>query len=380
MCRSGFQNQRAYKLLKPYHRFFETKEDFRGAFDRDRDRIIHSLSFRNLEYKTQVFINSDGDYFRTRLTHSLEASQIARTVAKNLGLNESLAEAIALAHDLGHTPFGHIGGDTLDEELKNSGSKNGFEHNFQSFRVLTKLEKRYKGFDGLNLTFATLEGVLKHSAPYKKSFLPPYFDDIFALGYHPSFEAMIVDNADSIAYISADIDDALKYELVTLDELESSTLVSEIIKKIEKEEGIDRGDPLFRFRLSTHIITDLITDLIQTSSASREVFCSFEAPSCGVFDANEKPLIRFSEEMWGQIKELKAILLQKVYRHERIMRKMYFAKQCVKGLFLAFTAEPKIMPIGYCAMAERTNLNRAAADYISSMSDRSATELYRELY
>lgn len=367
-------------MLKPYNRFFETKEDFRGAFDRDRDRIIHSLSFRNLEYKTQVFINSEGDYFRTRLTHSLEASQIARTVAKNLGLNESLAEAIALAHDLGHTPFGHIGGDTLDEALKNAGSANGFEHNFQSFRVLTKLEKRYKGFDGLNLTFATLEGVLKHSAPYKKSFFPSSFDDIFALDYHPSFEAMIVDNADSIAYISADIDDALKYELISLEELVSSDLIADIVNKIVRYEGIQIGDSLFRFRLSTHIITDLITDLIQTSSASNDIFSTFTQPSCGAFAASERPLIRFSDEMWIKIKELKAILLQKVYRHERIMRKMYFAKQCVKGLFEAFLSEPKIMPTEYLLMAEQANLNRAAADYISSMSDRSATSLYRELY
>lgn len=366
--------------MRPHDRFFETKDDFRGAFDRDRDRIIHCHSFRNLEYKTQVFLNSEGDYFRTRLTHSLEASQIARTVAKNLGLNESLAEAIALAHDLGHTPFGHIGGDTLDECLRHAGSANGFEHNYQSFRVLTKLEKRYKGFDGLNLTFATLEGVLKHSAPYKKSFLPQSFDEIFRLDFHPSFEAIIVDNADSIAYISADIDDALKYSLIGIDDLLESALIRDIVEKIEKKESIKKDESLFRYRLSTHIITDLISDIIENSSANKKVFADFDEPTCGVFAADTEPLIGFSEEMEVKIKNLKKILLEKVYRHERIMRKMYFAKQCITGLFNAFESEPKMLPKEYKNDAYGANKNRAVADFISSMSDRSAKKLYKELY
>ena len=367
--------------MRPSDRFFETKDDFRGAFDRDRDRIIHCHSFRNLEYKTQVFLNSEGDYFRTRLTHSIEASQISRTIAKNLGLNESLAEAIALAHDIGHTPFGHIGGDTLDECLRDAGSVNGFEHNYQSFRVLTKLERRYKGFDGLNLTFATLEGVLKHSAPYKKSFLPSSFDEIFALDKHPSFEAIVVDNSDGIAYISADIDDALKYALIDVDELkEGSALVRRIVEKIENEEKIRRNDPLFRHRLSTHIITELISNIIENSSANKAVFDSFGEPACGVFGAEEKPLILFDEEMWAQIKELKSLLYKKVYRHESIMRKMYMAKQCIKGLFKAFTQEPDMLPPEYRARLFSTNKNRVIADFISSLSDRSAMKLYRELY
>ncbi len=212
--------------MKKTDRFYHFTGDFRSPFDRDRDRVIHSEWFRALEYKTQVFMNSDGDYFRTRLTHSLEVSQIARTIAKTLNLNESLAEVIALSHDLGHTPFGHVGGDALDEALRNAGNTSGFEHNFQSFRVLTKLEKRYPDFDGLNLTFATLEGVLKHSAPYKKPFLPPEVVDTFELDFHPSFEAMIVDYADTIAYSAADIDYALKYGLISLDDLMDSQLVA----------------------------------------------------------------------------------------------------------------------------------------------------------
>ncbi len=366
--------------MRPSDRFFETSSDFRSPYDRDRDRIIHCHSFRNLEYKTQVFLNSEGDYFRTRLTHSLEASQISRTIAKNLGLNESLAESIALAHDIGHTPFGHIGGDTLDECLKEAGSVNGFEHNFQSFRVLTKLEKRYKGFDGLNLTFATLEGVLKHSAPYKKSFLPAFFDDVFKLDFHPSFEAIIVDNSDSIAYISADIDDALRYDLISIEELETSTLIRRIVKRIEEHEKIDRNEPLFRHRLTTHIITELISNIIEFSSKNKAIFESLNEPACGMFGANETPLIRFGEEMWREIKELKALLYQKVYRHESIMRKMYLAKQCIKALFKAFESEPNMLASEYRIRLESANKNRVVADFISSLSDRSAMKLYRELY
>jgi dGTPase len=367
-------------MMRPFDRFFETNGDFRSPYDRDRDRIIHSHSFRNLEYKTQVFLNSDGDYFRTRLTHSLEASQISRTIAKNLGLNESLSEAIALSHDIGHTPFGHIGGDTLDECLKEAGSANGFEHNYQSFRVLTKLERRYKGFDGLNLTFATLEGVLKHSAPYKKSFLPSSFDEIFRLDFHPSFEAIVVDNSDSIAYISADIDDALRYSLVCISDLEESTLVRRIVKRIEKDEKIEKDEPLFRHRLTTHIITELIADIIETSSKNRAVFDSVDAPACGLFAMSEMPLIRFSEEMWSEIKELKALLLKKVYRHESITRKMYLAKQCIKALFRAFTDEPNMLPPEFRAQIGASSKNRVVADFISSQSDRSAMELYRGLH
>jgi len=366
--------------MRPFDRFFETSNDFRSPYDRDRDRIIHSHSFRNLEYKTQVFLNSEGDYFRTRLTHSLEASQISRTIAKNLKLNESLAESIALAHDIGHTPFGHIGGETLDECLKEAGSANGFEHNYQSFRVLTKLEKRYKGFDGLNLTFATLEGVLKHSAPYKKSFLPAFLDDVFKLDLHPSFEAIVVDNSDAIAYTSADIDDALRYKLIDVEELEESSIIKKIVTLIEKDENTHRSEPLFRHRLTTHIITMLISNIIESSSKNSSIFESFEAPACGKFEASDTPLIRFSEEMWIELKELKAILYKKVYRHESIMRKMYLAKQCIKALFKAFASEPNMLASEYRLRLETTNKNRVVADFISSLSDRSAMELYRELY
>lgn len=212
-------------------RFYELTKDFREPFSRDRDRILHSQNFRKLEYKTQVFLNQEGDFFRTRLTHSLEVSQIARAITKELGLEEALAEAIALAHDLGHTPFGHVGGDTLDELLKQAGHTNGFEHNFQSFRVVSKLEKRYKDFDGLNLTYATLEGILKHSYPYKKAFLPSSIIKDFQLDLHPSLEAMIVDRADEIAYMSHDIQDGINAGLINFDILRQSSLVCKVLDR-----------------------------------------------------------------------------------------------------------------------------------------------------
>jgi dGTPase len=355
-------------------RFHPFKSDFRNPFDRDRDRVIHSEWFRALEYKTQVFINSQGDYFRTRLTHSLEVSQIARTIAKNLELNESLAEVIAISHDLGHTPFGHVGGDALDEALKKAGSSNGFEHNFQSFRVLTKLEKRYPDFDGLNLTFATLEGVLKHSAPYKKPFLPPNIDDIFKLDYHPSFEAMVVDNSDTIAYTAADIDDALKYQLIGVDDILESPLVAQCAKTVVDDERIPMTHELFRYRLITKMLTVMIVDFINNSKET------LQQRNNEMIKADEKIAVGFSDEMYQKIRELKRLLYKKVYRHELITKKMFFGKQCVLNIFQALSSEPTLLPKKYLNMTKENNTNRVVADFISSLSDRAAIELYRELY
>jgi len=238
------------KDMKPYERFHPFQNDFRDPFSRDRDRVIHCSSFRRLEYKTQVFLNHEGDYFRTRLTHSLEVSQIARTLARQLELNETLAEVIALSHDLGHTPFGHVGGDELDRLLKADGHPLGFEHNFQSFRVLTKLEKRYKAFDGLNLTFATLEGVLKHSYPYEKPFLKN-IDARFALDKHPS--------------------------------------------PMVEEEGVSRDEPLYRHRFVAGLIKLLVEDFIE-NSREKTAYYRKEEPICATIDAKEPLPAAFSRE------------------------------------------------------------------------------------
>ena len=357
-------------------RFFPSIEDFRTSFYRDRDRIIHSSSFRRLEYKTQVFINYVGDYFRTRLTHSLEVAQISRTIARELGLSEPLAEAIALAHDLGHTPFGHVGGDELDRLIKKKYSPYGFEHNFQSFRVVTKLEKRYKDFDGLNLTFATLEGILKHSYPYKKSFLSSWYDEVFKLDYHPSLEAMIVDKADEIAYISADIDDGIKYGLIDFSTIQENDLVQEVIEEA-KREGYEKMDDLFRHRFTSLLIAKMVISLIVTSKL---YIPRKQGVLCASIPANEPLPIRYDEKLASNIKRLKKILFEKLYRHPKIVRKMYAGQQCIKHLFDAFIDEPRLMPQEFYAKTFEQKPYRVVADFIAGMSDRYAMKLYQEVY
>lgn len=362
--------------VTPEQRFFEISPDFRSPYARDRDRIIHSGSFRRLEYKTQVFLNSQGDFFRTRLTHSIEVSQIARSIASHLGLEESLAESIALSHDLGHTPFGHIGGDTLDECLKERGFNQGFEHNFQSFRVVTKLEQRYKAFLGLNLTYATLEGILKHSYPYNKSFLPDEIKEAFALDTHPSIEAMIVDRADEIAYISHDIDDGVASGLITFDTLRSSELIQTILEKVYDERIHEDEDEMFRYRFSSHLINHLVYSLLEHSRNkidNTKVLAS-------VIPASEPIVVGFEPEIETQIKKLKKLLYQELYQHKHIMRKMFAGKQAIIGLFNALMEEPKMLPRYYLEQCDRRNPHRVISDYIASMSDRYAMELYNELY
>lgn len=369
--------------MQPYERFFRVEPDFRSPYSRDRDRIIHSGSFRKLEYKTQVFLNHEGDFFRTRLTHSIEVSQIARSISNNLGLEESLAESIALAHDLGHTPFGHIGGDTLDECLKKDGFVNGFEHNFQSFRVVSSLEKRYKAFDGLNLTFATLEGILKHSYPYKKSFLPASIDEKFHLSTHPSIEAMVVDRADEIAYISHDIDDGINSGLITFDDLKESELVSLILKKVH-DEGIDEeNDEMFRYRFSSHLINHLVYSLLEYS---KHKVHSGGGVLSAVIDAKQEIPIGVEKELETQIKKLKKLLFTKLYQSKEITRKMFAGKQAIKGLYSALMEDEKILPNYYRELLHQKDTShvrakhRVVADYIASMSDRYAFKLYNELY
>jgi len=363
--------------MKCQKRFFKLKEDFRNPFARDRDRVIHSSSFRRLEYKTQVFINHEGDYFRTRLTHSLEVAQIARTIARNLGLNETLSEVIALSHDLGHTPFGHIGGDELDRLLKEDGFKNGFEHNFQSFRVLTKLEKRYKDYDGLNLTYATLEGVLKHSAPYKKSFYPKEIIDTFNLDYHPSLEAIIVDNADSIAYYSHDIDDGLKYKLITYNDIKDEPLIKRAKHYVNKE-GIKPKDKLFRYRLVAAIIRVLVKDFIKHSKDFAKEHN--DRVLCSHFKASLKLPFGHSQEILEEIKHLRERLFRVLYRHKDIVQNMYAGKKCVGALYKAYMEEDNLLPFEYRELFKKRAKHRVVADYIASMTDRYAFKNYHKIY
>ncbi len=357
-------------------RFNPAIADFRDPFARDRDRVIHTSSFRRLEYKTQVFINHEGDYFRTRLTHSLEVSQIARAVSNALGCHETLAETIALAHDLGHTPFGHVGGDTLDVCLKESGNENGFDHNFQSFRVVTKLEKRYAQFDGLNLTFATLEGILKHSYPYRKPFLNEWYDETFGLDYHPSLEAVIVDHADEIAYISHDIDDGIQFGLIAFEDILENPLAAMIDEKV-REEGLERGTKLHRYRFVGMLISHLVTELIESS---RKNVPDTQKILCKTIPAKEPAPIAFNKELATQIKELKKIMFKKLYRHERIVSKMHAGKECIKKLYAAMSEDNDLLPKEYKEMLQSKNGSRVIADFIAGMSDRYALQRYREIY
>lgn len=362
--------------MQASQRFHKIDKDFRSPYARDRDRIIHSASFRKLEYKTQVFLNQEGDFFRTRLTHSIEVSQIARSITSSLGLNEQLAESIALAHDLGHTPFGHVGGDTLDECLKKNGFTNGFEHNYQSFRVVSFLEKRYKTFDGLNLTFATLEGILKHSYPYHKSFLPPIIHEQFNLDTHPSIEAMIVDRADEIAYTSHDIDDGINSGLISFDDLRESELVTEILQMVH-DEGIEESDSeMFRYRFSSHLINHLVYSLLEYS---RENISSKEVQSASLDSKNEIP-IGLEKSLETKLKKLKKILFKKLYQHQGIITKMYAGKQAVRGLYNGLMEESKMLPKHFYKQLNERNKHRVIADYIASMSDRHAISFYKEMY
>ncbi len=363
--------------MQPSERFFAFEEDFRDPYARDRDRVLHCSSFRRLEYKTQVFLNHEGDYFRTRLTHSLEVSQIARTLSRMLKLNETLAEVIALSHDLGHTPFGHVGGDELDKLLRADGRVLGFEHNFQSFRVLTKLEKRYKDFDGLNLTFATLEGVLKHSYPYMKPFLEG-LDTRFELDKHPSLEAMVVDHADEIAYTSHDIDDGIKYGLITFDDLLEDELCLRVDQRV-RQEGIQRGDKLYRHRFVAGLIKLLVEDFIENSKEGAES-CRQELPICATMGEKEKLPLGFSKEIATELKKLKKLLLNKLYKHQKIARKMHAGKQCIKGLYGAFREDKNLLPPHQKELFAVRKEERVIADYIAAMTDRYAMKTYHEIY
>ncbi len=357
-------------------RFYPAISDFRDPFARDRDRVIHTSSFRRLEYKTQVFINHEGDYFRTRLTHSLEVSQIARAVSHALGCREALAETIALAHDLGHTPFGHVGGDTLDGCLKQSGNEKGFDHNFQSFRVVTKLEKRYAQFNGLNLTFATLEGILKHSYPYRKPFLNAWYEEVFKLQFHPSIEAMIVDHADEIAYISHDIDDGVQFGLIAFEDILENGLVHYIDEKV-RSEGLERGTKLHRYRFVGMLISHLVTELI---ASSKKRVPETHKILCKTFPADEPAPVGFDAPLSKEIKELKKMLFKKLYRHERIVSKMHAGKECIKKLFTAMSEDIDLLPKEFKSRLENEKKERVIADFIAGMSDRYALKRYREIY
>lgn len=344
----------------------------RSEFGRDRDRIVHCAAFRRLEYKTQVFVNHEGDLFRTRLTHSIEVAQIARSIARALGADEDLTEAIALAHDLGHTPFGHAGQDALDECMKPFG---GFEHNVQSLRVVDVLEERYGGFDGLNLTFETREGILKHCSRRNAEQLGE-LGRRFLEDRRPSVEAQIANLADEIAYNNHDVDDGLRSELLTLDQLRSVPLYG------DHEAQAQAAFPGIVGRRLVHetirrMINSLIVDLIRATRARLD-FHGPKSPD----DVRECPaLIGFSDPMRALSNELKSFLMERLYRHYRVVRMTTKARRIVVDLFSAFEAEPRLLPAQYEERVQSSGDRvRTIADYIAGMTDRYAIREHRRLF
>jgi dGTPase len=342
----------------------------RSEFQRDRDRIIHSTAFRRLEYKTQVFVNHEGDLFRTRLTHSLEVAQIGRTFARVLNLDEDLIETIALAHDLGHTPFGHTGQDALNECMKDHG---GFEHNLQSLRVVDALEQKYAEFDGLNLTFESREGILKHCSKKNAEKLGDV-GERFLAGLQPSLEAQIANLADEIAYNNHDVDDGLRSGLITLEQLEAVTLFRRHLDEVRRiYPGLT--DRRLIHETVRRMINTLVVDLVAQTRAN------LAAHEPDDIDALRQcpPIAAFSPELREEHLALKRFLFQNLYRHYKVVRMSEKARRLIQGLFEAFTAEPKLLPPDFQGRAE-ADQPRAVCDYIAGMTDRYAILEHRRIF
>jgi dGTPase len=355
-------------------KFQESDPQGRNQFQRDRDRIIHSSAFRRLEYKTQVFVNHEGDLFRTRLTHSLEVAQIGRAIARNLNLHEDLVEGIALAHDLGHTPFGHAGQDALNECMRDFG---GFEHNLQSLRVVDVLEQRYAEFDGLNLTFELREGILKHCSVNNAKLLGDV-GERFINKALPSLEAQLTNLADEIAYNNHDVDDGLRSGLITLEQLEQVTLFADNLNKVRAQYPSLTGRRLIHETVR-RMINALVVDLCEQSTTN----IANAAPKTLDDVRHNAMLISFSSAMRDQQTELKRFLRTNLYQHYRVNRMTSKAQRIVSELFQIFMQDVKLMPDEFQQRAKLdspTDQARAVADYIAGMTDRYAIREYQRLF
>ena len=353
-------------------RFPESDAPTRNAFQRDRDRIVHSTAFRRLVYKTQVFLNHEGDLFRTRLTHSLEVAQLARSMARTLGLHEDLVEAIALAHDLGHTPFGHAGQDALNECMAPYG---GFEHNLQSLRVVDGLEERYPQFDGLNLCFETREGILKHCSVRNAQMLeaqePSGVAARFLTKGQPSLEAQLCNIADEMAYNAHDIDDGVRSGLISLSQLEDVALFDDYRRQVQTEFADLSGRRLL-YEAIRRMLSDQVYDVLQATHSALEQ----HAPESVEAVRAAPALVLFSAPMQQRSTQLKTFLLHHLYRHPQVMQTTDWAKQVVGELFAAYLSRSQEMPEDH---AKRDNLPRAVADYIAGMTDRFASREHARL-
>jgi len=353
-------------------RHTEAPAPTRNDYQRDRDRIVHSTAFRRLVYKTQVFLNHEGDLFRTRLTHSLEVAQLGRSIARSLGLNEDLVEAIALAHDLGHTPFGHAGQDTLNECMQAHG---GFEHNLQSLRVIDELEERYPAFNGLNLSFETREGVLKHCSRRNAELLearePKGVGHRFLQGTQPSLEAQLCNLADEIAYNAHDIDDGVRSGLITMEQLEYVPLFTRFRDETLSEFPEVKGRRLL-FDSIRRMLSQQVYDVID---ATRDALTE-HAPTSADAARLCPSLVRFSQPMREASTQLKRFLFKELYRHPQVNETTASAKQVIAELFAAYVETPSEMQLDF---AQREDLHRSVADYIAGMTDRFAIREHERL-
>ncbi len=347
--------------------YLDREPECRTAFQRDRDRILHTTAFRRLEYKTQVFIYYEGDYYRTRLTHTLEVAQIGRSIARALGLNEDLVEAICLAHDLGHPPFGHAGEAALARLMKDHG---GFDHNKQSLRIVTELEQRYPEFPGLNLTWEVREGIVKHETEY---------DVADASAYNPelrgNLETQVSNVADELAYTAHDLDDGLRSGMITPPMLSGITLWETLTAAIHWQ-GPELAE-MDRHRLIRELIGLEVTDLI-TTTYERIKDSGVKSP----LDVQRLPynLVGFSEEMHRRNRELKDFLYRNMYRHHRVMRMQVKAERIISDLFHAYRKEPSMLPEHIQKIIPLRGLERTLCDYIAGMTDRYATEEHQKLF
>jgi dGTPase len=376
---SGLAGYAAHESQSRGRRHAEPQPAYRSEYQRDRDRIVHSTAFRRLVYKTQVFVNHEGDLYRTRLTHSLEVAQIARTIAHALGLNEVLSEAICLAHDLGHTPFGHAGQDALNESMREFG---GFEHNLQSLRVVDELEEQYAEFNGLNLTFECREGILKHCS-YNNAVKLGELGERFIHRQQPGLEAQLANFADEIAYNNHDIDDGIRAGLIGIEELTQVPLFSQYHAEVRRRYP-DLAGRRQVYEILRRMINRLVTDLIDTSAAqlrSAGIETAAEVRACSA------PLIGFSDSTGEANHALKSFLRERVYKHYKVQRMTSKARRVMIQMFEAFLGDPGLMPEEHSATAARLEADlgragraRAVADYIAGMTDRYAILEHRRLF
>jgi dGTPase len=346
--------------------YLDGEPDYRTCFQRDRDRILHTTAFRRLEYKTQVFFNFEGDYFRTRLTHTLEVAQIGRTLARALGANEDLVEAICLAHDLGHSPFGHSGESTLAKLMKDYG---GFDHNRQSLRIVTELEQRYPEFPGLNLTWEVREGMVKHESEYDVTDARAYDPDL-----RGNLETQICNVADELAYTTHDLDDGLRSGMITPPMLEGIALWEILLQTFNW--GGSVLQEMERHRMIRHLIGLMVSDMIQATDSRLQESGAKSALDLQKLSYN---VIGYSEDMQRRNRELKDFLYNNLYRHYRVMRMQLKAEHIVTNLFNGFKSEPLSLPDHVQAWIPTRGLERTICDYIAGMTDRYAIEEYERL-